>query len=187
MCNAWNHSPGCTCGWGGHGTTSPSHSTLRLAASISPNLLTSYTIPNASCPVCGTSVFFYVSPHGGRVFFDELGPPWPKHSCTDVGDSVFAPSEALTILYKWQEDGWVPLRITSWTRQDQQLIVLVGSLDSEPIRLYLRHPANRPMQKWVLAHARSVSQTKLQISALCSKGRETRFLASTHSFEAREL
>lgn len=21
MCNAWNHSPGCTCGWGGSGST----------------------------------------------------------------------------------------------------------------------------------------------------------------------
>jgi hypothetical protein len=28
-------------------------------------------------------VFFYQSPYGGRVFFDSLGPPWPKHPCTD--------------------------------------------------------------------------------------------------------
>lgn len=39
--------------------------------------------PNARCPVCGASVYFYQSPYGGRVFFDELGPPWPKHPCTD--------------------------------------------------------------------------------------------------------
>jgi hypothetical protein len=43
----------------------------------------SYLNPNARCPVCGASVFFYQSPYGGRVFFDELGPPWPKHPCTD--------------------------------------------------------------------------------------------------------
>ena len=43
----------------------------------------SYVNPNARCPVCGADVFFYQSPYGGRVFFNELGPPWPKHPCTD--------------------------------------------------------------------------------------------------------
>ena len=41
--------------------------------------------PNATCPVCGKGVFFYANAAGGRVFFDELGPPWPKHPCTDTG------------------------------------------------------------------------------------------------------
>lgn len=39
--------------------------------------------PNASCPVCGQAVFYYQNDHGSRVYFDELGPPWPKHPCTD--------------------------------------------------------------------------------------------------------
>ena len=43
----------------------------------------SYTVPNATCPVCGETVFYYQSPNGGRVFFDDLGWPWPKHPCTD--------------------------------------------------------------------------------------------------------
>ncbi|MER8592957.1 hypothetical protein NKH33_15275 [Mesorhizobium sp. M1182] len=33
--------------------------------------------------VCGKQVFYYQCPHGGRVFFDNLGWPWPKHGCTD--------------------------------------------------------------------------------------------------------
>ena len=41
-----------------------------------------YTNPNAECPVCKRGVFFYLSPFGGRVFFDNLGWPWPKHPCT---------------------------------------------------------------------------------------------------------
>lgn len=41
--------------------------------------------PNASCPVCGQSVYFYANEHGSRVFFDELGKPWAKHPCTDNG------------------------------------------------------------------------------------------------------
>ena len=39
--------------------------------------------PNASCPVCSSPVFYYENKHGSRVFFDDLGPPWPKHPCTD--------------------------------------------------------------------------------------------------------
>src|SRR6266705_4741986 len=47
----------------------------------------SYVNPNTHCPVCGAEVYFYQSPSGGRVFFDELGPPWPKHPCTSSDDS----------------------------------------------------------------------------------------------------
>jgi hypothetical protein len=32
--------------------------------------------------VCGEKVFYYQSRYGGRVFFDDLGWPWPKHPCT---------------------------------------------------------------------------------------------------------
>lgn len=39
--------------------------------------------PNADCPVCGDPVFFYQNERGSRVYFDEVGPPWPKHPCTD--------------------------------------------------------------------------------------------------------
>lgn len=43
----------------------------------------SFVNPNATCPVCGASVFYYQNSHGSRVFFDDLGPLWPKHRCTD--------------------------------------------------------------------------------------------------------
>jgi hypothetical protein len=33
------------------------------------------------CPSCGTRVFFLTCDHGSKVFFDELGPPWPVHDC----------------------------------------------------------------------------------------------------------
>lgn len=39
--------------------------------------------PNAQCPVCGASVYFWSNENGSRVYFDEMGPPWPKHACTD--------------------------------------------------------------------------------------------------------
>ena len=43
-----------------------------------------YVNPNAKCPVCSAPVFFYANEHGSKVFFDDLGPPWPKHPCTDI-------------------------------------------------------------------------------------------------------
>jgi len=83
-CNAHNHPPDCSCGWGGvayervqpsPGTYVPHLERLRSSGLVRPN---------ASCPVCGDAVYYYESPDGGRVFFDELAPPWPKHPCTDT-------------------------------------------------------------------------------------------------------
>jgi hypothetical protein len=42
-----------------------------------------FVIPNARCPVCSAGVYFYANQFGSRVYFDDLGPPWPKHPCTD--------------------------------------------------------------------------------------------------------
>ncbi len=93
MCNAFNHSYSCTCGWGGDGHLGRRIGNLvnnaRLPQfKVYSQILRSCTVPNAKCPVCGIAVFFYSSPFGGRVFFDELGPPWPKHGCTDNGRYV---------------------------------------------------------------------------------------------------
>lgn len=47
------------------------------------NATSRYIEPNARCPLCGANVFFFQNDNGSKVFFDELGPPWPKHPCTD--------------------------------------------------------------------------------------------------------
>ena len=96
MCNAFNHPLHCNCGWGGvwYGSTGDSATWLFNRPLHHPRKLgrqngtyqaisRGYTRPNSTCPVCGQAVYFYASPYGGRVFFDELGPPWPKHPCTD--------------------------------------------------------------------------------------------------------
>ena len=96
MCNAHNHPPGCTCGWGGEGHAGRSYGTSygwqdswepRYASfnrhTGSFDTFATFVNPSARCPVCREPVFFYQSPDGGRVFFDALGPPWPKHPCTD--------------------------------------------------------------------------------------------------------
>lgn len=129
MCNGYNHEPGCKCGFGGEGNVGGGgrHLTFTKAqveyavtyrnSSVS-NTLDSYVVPNARCPVCGVSVFFYQSPYGGRVFFDELGPPWPKHPCTDTSSAYLRDAinhtpimqdktmEAVKEAPRWQQDGW---------------------------------------------------------------------------------
>lgn len=38
---------------------------------------------NVQCPVCGALVFHYKHINGNTVYFEELGPPWPKHLCSN--------------------------------------------------------------------------------------------------------
>jgi len=95
-CNAWNHDIDCPCafrggnGYGGGGggrrfsATAVDPGPPSWSRSRSGGTVASYVNTNAYCPVCGEKVIFYRSPYDGRVFFDPpLGPPWPKHPCTD--------------------------------------------------------------------------------------------------------
>lgn len=146
MCNAWNHPPECSCGWGGEG-----HLGKRATGSSGNNHSSftgnfSYTNPNARCPVCGTSVFFYQSPEGGRVYFDELGPPWPKHPCTSNPSvqfgKAFRPSDSIfsgpVRTYTWQTNGWVPFNVDSIQPQPPtfKAINIMGSMNGENLSLY---------------------------------------------------
>jgi hypothetical protein len=93
MCNAKYHPDYCRCGFGGEGHLGSA--TLGFGSSFQHYLVLkekrqftysdpiSYLIPNAKCPECWHPVFFLKLNNGGRVFFDEIGPPWPKHPCTN--------------------------------------------------------------------------------------------------------
>lgn len=102
-CNAWNHAPDCDCGWGG---TFYGHSEGVSQALAWPLTTGSWITPNARCPVCNAEVFFYKSPTGGRVYFDALGAPWPKHPCVsggaEVPDSAFW--RAFDIFVPWKRN-----------------------------------------------------------------------------------
>lgn len=39
--------------------------------------------PECPLPLCGAQVFYYQNQFGSRVYFDDIGKPWPKHPCTD--------------------------------------------------------------------------------------------------------
>jgi len=106
VCNAWNHDPGCTCGFGGEGhlggggwrggsysgsvastatrQTAWSHWSIGHART---DLGEPFTHPT-KCPVCGAAIFFHTNGNGDAVFFDDLGWPWPKHGCLSREDSI---------------------------------------------------------------------------------------------------
>lgn len=83
-----NHYPSCNCGWcsggwgGGGGNTQPLRTVHPIGTRTSWDA-SDFCRPS-KCPICGDQVFF-VRHNGGSVWFDELGPPWPKHACFDEG------------------------------------------------------------------------------------------------------
>ena len=91
----FNHYSNCTCGWCVNNGRSridrgqllndlQRQDALSFLKRNSANSTAGcYVNPNARCPVCGTAVFFYSNQLGSKVYFDDLGPPWPKHPCTD--------------------------------------------------------------------------------------------------------
>ncbi len=147
MCNAWNHSSSCTCGWGGDGHLGRKGMFSELIQSqvkfrTYRELLFGFTNPNASCPVCGGRVYFYSSPQGGRVFFDELGPPWPKHPCTDTGRPVsILPIKASLQANQsidFNRDGWVPFLCQDIAplRNDSAISQLTGLINEQKKTLF---------------------------------------------------
>lgn len=92
----YNHYSWCVCGWC-YKTRSNGYSASEVSSKFdhwsaerflqncgaSRSWSACFVAPNASCPVCSAKVYYYQNEYGSRVFFDELGWPWPKHPCTD--------------------------------------------------------------------------------------------------------
>lgn len=144
MCNAWNHHPDCRCGWGGEGHLGRRDSNDGSVTKSVPPIYTKYyetfLNPNAKCPVCGQPVFYYQSPTGGRVFFDELGPPWPKHPCTiRKNDKIhfreMPTAKAVPTDYSWGLDGWAPFLGVNYERNTNSA---KGHLNNRNIYLKIR-------------------------------------------------
>jgi len=186
VCNAHNHYPGCNCGWGGGlsggrpwqyppSTYSGAVPLPAWLKSVTPHI-DSYTNPNASCPVCGENVFFYQSPYGGRVYFDELGPPWPKHPCTD---NRTIPDRPVMIqrshVYVWQRQGWKPFKVTAVLAKAAGLpslyfTVVKGLSQGVPITVHVIEPSFYERidedASLIFAHAKFESQDELELSFL---------------------
>lgn len=91
----YNHYHNCSCGWCVGKGRQRAKENLRRERAIrtAGDFLrrhdasglgsTCFVSPNSKCPICKAGVYFYSNSNGSKVFFDQLGPPWPKHPCTD--------------------------------------------------------------------------------------------------------
>jgi hypothetical protein len=157
MCNAYNHPFDCDCGFGGDtgggGGRRGWHRHLSVTEVLerpisggwvkdSRGTVESYVNPNAHCPVCGAAVYFYRSPYDGRVFFDELGWPWPKHPCTDNRrEPLRATRRSVASVAPrgapaWRGEGWHPL-LASKVYSAEDRLQITGDLNDEFQELYL--------------------------------------------------
>lgn len=89
-------------------------------------------------------MFLYQSEHGGRVFFDELGPPWPKHPCTDRARAVIPTTLPVTDQslptrrYRWQEAGWLPITDVVVESVGSTHVRLSGAHNSQLLTVYIQ-------------------------------------------------
>ena len=169
MCNARNHPPGCNCGWGGgwhsggygsSGGHSSFFSTMLNSSgdsyrsysshpapfvsttvkNMNTNVLSgAWTEPNATCPECGHGVYFVQTDNGGRVYFDELGPPWPKHVCTANAEDIKLPSPRDS---RWDRLGWKPLlnfttTVAGFNSDEGYLMRVNGEDENQKIRYFV--------------------------------------------------
>jgi hypothetical protein len=143
MCNSFNHHPSCTCGFGGDGHAGSSYGNSHGYGlrSLSAGVTFESFIYPTSCPVCGAPVYFYRSPYDGRVFFDDLGSPWPKHPCTDsslnknvahVISNDYSPSNYLNHLRPKFKEGWDLFIVDSIYRQQDTLAQILGIQSTMP-------------------------------------------------------
>lgn len=88
---------GCFGGYSGGGNQRPAKplKVLPLHGVVRMSEIAAYVNPNAKCPVCQKSVFYYQNEHGSRVFFNAPGWPWEKHPCTDTKDARGRPVYAV--------------------------------------------------------------------------------------------
>lgn len=136
-----NHPPYCTCQFcQPPNRAKESHVTADLFSE--DRTRHSYTVPMV-CSACGNAVFHYQSKHGGSAIFDELGPPWPKHPCSDGAKAVrltasVATDQSLpTRIYSWQKAGWLPFTDLKVESVGSNHIQLRGTHNSQLLTLYI--------------------------------------------------
>lgn len=82
MCNAHNHQPACSCGWGGgFYSGGQSHGNSVVTWGWIDDYYTENVTFETYCFWCNEVVFFHRNANGGCVLFDSLGQPWQVHSC----------------------------------------------------------------------------------------------------------
>ncbi|SBS62219.1 hypothetical protein [Vibrio atlanticus] len=136
MCNAHNHLPSCNCGYGrGRNSSFSSRGYQPSSIESKPEKdkaeVFSPLLILMECNQCGKSVYFYRSRYNGRVFFDSLGKPWPKHLCLS-NDSVKTTDDNFFDILSMQEQKNLYTKITGIHKDE----VICLTLQTEVLNKY---------------------------------------------------
>lgn len=108
----------------------------------------SFTKPTI-CEICRGECFYYENEYGSKVFFDELGPPWPVHDCIKRQQKRSKPP------WQWELAGYEPStiykaipvvhlqRLVVYVRQlanGQNVALCIGASDIESLISRLHQP-----------------------------------------------
>ena len=158
MCNAYNHPPGCRCGWGGEGYLGGNY--LGGVGSVSgarPSWHADDFCRPTTCPICGSSEVWFIRHNGGSILVDSLGIPWPIHPCFDKGDSSSSPLRQLAAASRSLSEPRLGI-ITAMRRDlilgDLHLDVAWGAGRTAKLRCRLTGPADRVLGNLVVVCAR---------------------------------
>jgi hypothetical protein len=177
-----NHYPSCTCGWckGGRSNSYSSHySKVEKQSDFIPSYKWDYSYigriynyksfinPNARCPVCDERVYFYQSPYGGKVYFDQLGPPWTKHGCRTTAKDPVEPRDidiSSKVQPKWIRLKWKPFvcKISKPSSNLQQITLVC---DEEIVTCY-GLSKNVKIRTGSLGYLRSINDIYIEASLL---------------------
>jgi len=138
----------------------------------------SFVNPRAVCPKCLQKVFYYQSPYGGKVFFDTLGPPWPKHPypCSDRNTQIQEQTErnqhlqgcstaASNPIYPWQAEGWEPLcTISIHEVHSNKFISIRGIYKGNEISVYIKNETDFPKRSPL--HLRVQDEESYELSTI---------------------
>ncbi|MES9831160.1 MAG: hypothetical protein ABW139_02870 [Candidatus Thiodiazotropha sp. DIVDIV] len=132
------------------------------------------------------------------MFFDELGPPWPKHPCTDnssipkqIGYNSSRSIQAPSKKYGWQMNGWAPFFITTISRIDNFSQKIIGMLREEEITLYINsifhhHGKIDIISAECISYARKEGDNKYKISLITTSDDTKEITAFKLLSEARK-
>ena len=81
-----------------------------------------------------------------EFFFDDLGPPWPKHPCTDRASipAQTDPSNDRMITHtpSWERQGWIPFFISTAVDRNRYVYEIRGESGDSPVTIFVRKKSN---------------------------------------------
>lgn len=159
MGRGYNHWSFCTCGWcvnyGGYSRplikfnwksdlikeTRDNQRLSKLREYFS------FTCPNAICPNCHSQVYYYQNSYGSKVFFDELGKPWPKHNCSSdfninvIPDAIDTTNPEAVFIRKTYSTDYFPVEVISKYRLiDDYYVIEISKMGTEIGKFVIKNP-----------------------------------------------